>query len=379
LWAFVIRSKMKGLTDVLILGAGIVGCAIADELSRRGARVTVADPRGISKGASQASAGMLAPFTEGLHDPVLEALGAQSLELFDALIERLQADGHDLVYGRGGSIDVALDGATAAVLAARAGDLSKAGIAHRLLDAAEARHVEPSLAPDTTAALTIDAHGFVGVPQLAAALWGSAESRGGGLVAEAVRRIVPGHGTVRVELETTTRDALYVVLATGCWTGRIDLAGAPPLPVRPVRGQLLVLRWPDGDVPRRTLWGPRCYAVPWPDGTLLVGATVEEAGFDERATVAGVHDLLAAVSELIPRAWNASMSSVRVGLRPATTDDRPIIGASRRIEGLVYATGHYRNGVLLAPITARIVADIIEGKAVDGTLDACAPGRFGEY
>jgi glycine oxidase len=370
---------MKELTDVLILGAGIVGCAIADELSRRGARVTVADPRGISKGASQASAGMLAPFTEGLHDPVLEALGAQSLDLYDSLIERLQSDGHDLVYGRGGSIDVALDDATAAVLAARAGDLSKAGIAHRLLDPMEARHVEPSLAPDTAAALTIDAHGFVGVPQLAAALWGSAERRGGGLVAEAVRRIVPGHGTVRVELETTSRDAPYVVLATGCWTGRIDLAGAPPLPVRPVRGQLVVLRWPDGDVPRRTLWGPRCYAVPWPDGTLLVGATVEEAGFDERATVAGVHDLLAAVSELIPRAWNATMSNVRVGLRPATTDDRPIIGASKRIEGLVYATGHYRNGVLLAPITARLVADIIEGKAVDPTLDACAPGRFGEY
>src|SRR4029453_12768195 len=185
---------MKELTDVLILGAGIVGCAIADELSRRGARVTVADPRGISKGASQASAGMLAPFTEGLHDPVLKALGAQSLDLFDSLIERLQSDGHDLVYGRGGSIDVALDTATAAALAARAGDLSKAGIAHRLFGPNEARHVERSLAPDTAAALTIDAHGFVGVPQLAAALWGSAERRGAGLGVEAGRRVVPGHG-----------------------------------------------------------------------------------------------------------------------------------------------------------------------------------------
>ncbi len=370
---------MKSLTDVLILGGGVIGCAIADELSRRGARVTVADPRGIGNGASQASAGMLAPFTEGLHDAVLETLGTESLGMFDAVIERLRADGRELVYGRSGSIDVALDTASAAVLASRAEDLARVRIAHRLLAGDAARQLEPSLAPDTAAALIIDAHGFAGVPQLTAALWASAQSRGAASIAEAVRRIVPGHGTVRVDFETTTREAPYVVLATGCWTGRIDLAGAPPLPVRPVRGQLLWLQWPKDELPQRPVWGPRCYTVPWPDGTLLVGATVEEVGFDERTTVAGVHDLLEAVSELLPRAWTASLAAVRVGLRPATPDDRPIIGASKRIEGLVYATGHYRNGVLLAPITARSVADIIEGKAIDGALEACAPDRFGEY
>jgi glycine oxidase len=370
---------MKSLTDVLILGGGIVGCAIADELSRRGARVTLADPRGIGNGATQASAGMLAPFTEGVHDPVLQTLGTESLGLFDSFVGRVRADGHALVYGRSGSIDVALDPTAAAVLADRAVVLSRAGIAHRLLDAGTARHLEPSLAPDTVAALVIDAHGFAGVPQLAAALWASAERRGAASIAEGVHRIVPGHGTVRVELETSTRDAPHVVLATGCWTGRIDLAGAPPLPVRTVRGQLLALQWPNGDLLRRTVWGPRCYAVPWPDGTLLVGATMEEVGFDERTTVAGVHDLLTAVSEIMPRAWSASVSGVRVGLRPATPDDRPVIGASRRIEGLVYATGHYRNGVLLSPITARVVADIVEGKPVNGALEACAPSRFGEY
>ena len=370
---------MERLTDVLILGGGIVGCAAADELSRRGARVTLADPRGIGRGATQASAGMLAPFTEGLHDAVLQTLGTQSLELFDSLIERLRSDGHNLVYGRGGSIDVALDATAAAALAARARDLADAGIANRLLDGASAREIEPSLAPDTTAALIIEAHGFVGVPQLAAALWKSAEARGATVIAETARRIVPGHGTVRVELDTQVRDAPHVVLSTGCWSGRLDLAGAPPLPLRPVRGQLLALRWPEDGLPRRAVWGPRCYAVPWPDGTLLVGATVEEVGFDERSTVGGVHHLLTAVSQLIPRAWNAALSGVRVGLRPATPDDRPIIGASRRIEGLVYATGHYRNGVLLAPITAGIVADVVEGKPAPAAFDACAPSRFGEY
>lgn len=370
---------MVSLTDVLILGGGIVGCAVADELSRRGARVTLSDPRGIGNGATQASAGMLAPFTEGLHDTVLQTLGTESLAMFDSLIERLRGDGHDLVYGRQGSIDVALDRTAAAALTVRAADLASAGIVHRLLDGAAARELEPSLAPDTAAALIIEAHGFVGVPQLAAALWKSAESRGAVAISETARRIVPGHGTIRVDLDTHTRDSPHVVVSTGCWSGRLDLAGAPPLPLRPVRGQLLALRWPEADLPRRAVWGPRCYAVPWPDGTLLVGATVEEVGFDERSTVAGVHDLLTAVSELMPPAWNASLAGVRVGLRPATPDDRPIIGASQRIEGLIYATGHYRNGVLLAPITARIVADTIEGKPAPAAFDACAPARFGEY
>src|SRR5262245_57095333 len=119
---------MGRLTDVLVLGGGIVGCAIADEMSRRGAQVTLEDTRGISKGATQASAGMLAPFTEGLHDPVLNTLGVQSLALFNPLLDRLRAEGHDVVYGRAGSIDVALDATAAAALTARADDLSKAGI-----------------------------------------------------------------------------------------------------------------------------------------------------------------------------------------------------------------------------------------------------------
>jgi glycine oxidase len=117
--------------------------------------------------------------------------------------------------------------------------------------------------------------------------------------------------------------------------------------VRPVRGQLLHLRWPTASI-ARIVWGARCYAVPWPDGTVLVGATTEDVGFDERATVSGVRDLLDAAAELLPRAWQADFSGVRAGLRPASPDELPLIGPSARVPGLVYATGHYRNGVLLA-------------------------------
>lgn len=364
------------MSDVLVVGGGVVGCAVASELSDRGVSVTLADGRGIGQGASQASAGMLAPYKEGLHDPVLQGLGVRSLALHAALAQRLGPS--RVLFARQGSMDVAFDDPGAAQLSQFAEALHRDGIEHERLDAAGAMAAEPALTPGVTAALLVPAHAVVGVLELAQALWQAAATRGARHVAAGVQRIVPGHGTVRVETFDGVIDAPHVVLATGCWSGQIDLAGAPPLPVRPVRGQLLALQW-DGPPLTRTLWGPRCYLVPRADGTLLVGATTEEVGFDERATAAGVHGLLAAACELIPRAWGAGFRGVRVGLRPGTPDDRPIVGRSARIDGLVYATGHYRNGALLAPLTAALVADLIEGRDEDPMLKPLDPLRFGNY
>ncbi|MGH9311685.1 MAG: FAD-dependent oxidoreductase, partial [Vicinamibacterales bacterium] len=142
-----------------------------------------------------------------------------------------------------------------------------------------------------------------------------------------------------------------------------------------VRGQLLRLAWPRAPL-ARIVWGPRCYLVPRRDGTLLVGATVEEVGFDERATVAGVRDLMDAACEILPDAWRAGFKEARVGLRPATPDGLPVIGRSPGLDGVLYATGHYRNGVLLAPITAALVADLVLEGRTDPILDAFSPGRF---
>jgi glycine/D-amino acid oxidase-like deaminating enzyme len=126
------------------------------------------------------------------------------------------------------------------------------------------------------------------------------------------------------------------------------------------------LRWP-GEPLSTIIWGPECYIVPRTDGTLLAGATVEDVGFDERTTAAGVRDLLDAVCELLPEAWGASFLGARVGLRPATPDELPAIGPDPDVPGLVHASGHYRNGVLLAPITARVIA----GWILDGRRDPC--------
>jgi glycine oxidase len=218
----------------------------------------------------------------------------------------------------------------------------------------------------------------VDVPALVSALWRSAASRGARLLQARAHRIAPTASAVRVDTSEATLEASHVVLAAGCWAGQVDVDGVAPLPVQPVRGQLLVLR-ADTPVATHSLWGPGCYVVPWADGTVLVGATVEHVGFDERATSAGVSQLLHAATTLVPGLANAEFLEVRVGLRPGTPDDRPIVGESQRINGLIYAAGHFRNGALLAPLTADAVADLIAGTPLDSVWGPCDPQRFGTY
>jgi len=151
------------------------------------------------------------------------------------------------------------------------------------------------------------------------------------------------------------------------------------VPVRPVRGQLLHLGWKGAPL-RRVTWGDHCYLVPWDDGTVLLGATMEEVGFDERTTVEGISGLLKAACDLLPAASDAALLSARVGLRPGTPDALPIIGWSDALPNLMYATGHFRNGVLLSPLTAQLVADaMIDGAPGnnDPALAAIGPARFG--
>jgi thiazole synthase len=142
-----------------------------------------------------------------------------------------------------------------------------------------------------------------------------------------------------------------------------------------VRGQLLQLEWPDWPLPT-IIWGPDCYIVPRLDGSVLVGATVEEAGFDERTTEEGIRQLRNAAADLLPDTKDVRLIEARVGLRPATPDELPVIGPDPIVAGLFHASGHYRNGVLLAPITARLIADLIVEGRRDRALDSFRPERF---
>ena len=181
---------------------------------------------------------------------------------------------------------------------------------------------------------------------------------------------------VDVRVADRRDSADFVVVAAGSWSGRVRVRNLPALPVRPVRGQLLHLEWTAPRSLSRIIWGPRAYAVPWSDRSLLVGATVEDAGFDEHATAAGVHDLTSAVIELLPDAAFARFDAVRVGLRPALPDALPAIGPFQRAPRVVMATGHFRNGVLLAPVTAEIVGKYVVDDVKDTAFRVTTPDRF---
>jgi glycine oxidase len=374
--------------NVTIIGAGVVGCAIAHELASRGARVRVVDPRGTGRGASRASAGMLAPHIEG-HIPALHHLATRSLALYDGLIERLLATtDQPIEYDRSGTLQVARTADEASSLAGEAQRLSAAGIRHSLLSASETRGLESphrQLADDVTAGLFIPDHGYVVAAALVDALALAARRHGAEFCAERALAVHAGGNGARVATMDRTIDGDAVVIAAGSWTPEIAARGEwisdPPRPVgappvKPIRGQLLQLRT-SGRIASRIIWGSGCYLVPWRNGSVLVGATVEDVGYVESATASGVHDLLDAAVALIPALRSATFEEVRVGLRPMTADELPIIGASSTMRHVFYATGHYRNGVLLSPLTARLVADLLlEGRGAP-ELEVTQPARFG--
>jgi glycine oxidase len=301
--------------------------------------------------------------------------------MYDQFVERITRDtGTGVGYARTGSLQVATEDESVDELKHVAAALAAAGVKCQLLDAHQTRDAEPHLTPEVKAGLLIPEHGFVGAIELSGALAAGAVKRGARVIAPArVRRISPRDNGIDVELDGGDLiSAQQVVVAAGCWSGQIDIDGLPPLPVRPIRGQLLQLAW-TGDPLKRIAWGPDCYIVPSAPHTVLVGATVEDAGFNERTTVAGIRDLLEAASGLVPEMWQAGFTAARVGLRPATPDHMPVIGRSTKVPGVVFATGHFRNGILLAPFTAKAVADLVLENREDPLLAAASPRRFGEY
>jgi glycine oxidase len=368
------------VSHVIVVGAGVIGCACAHALAHAGARVSVFDARKVGRGASQASAGVLAPFIEGHESSALRDLGRRSLELYDTFVQDVMAaSGLTLQYTRSGTLEVALDRAQAIDAQRAVTALRGQGIDAQWFGVDDLRESEPLVAPTAAGATFIGTHGFVGVPDLTDALAASAMRAGATFALDArvvsIRRAADGRTIVETENGPSTADV--VVLAAGSWAGQIPIEGIEPVKIAPVRGQLLHLAWPTAQPLRHVVWGPSCYLVPWLNGRVLVGATVEDVGFEERATASGVRGLLDAACELVPQLETASFAEVRVGLRPASPDALPVVGRSAHLPGLIYATGHYRNGVLLAPLTAALVKGLVLGSHGDPALDIISPARFG--
>jgi glycine oxidase len=240
----------------------------------------------------------------------------------------------------------------------------------RWVEGAEAVRLEPALARPE-GALLLETQGYVRVGQLLAAL-GAAAQRHGATILEhrKVTGIAPRPEGVVVTAAGETHTCTTAIVAAGSWSAQV--AAGPG--ITPIRGQLLELRW-KGPPVTRVLWSDLCYVVPWEDGTVLVGATVESAGFDQRTTLSGVRGLADAACRLMPSAQDATFVQARAGLRPSTSDGVPLMGRSAQHPGIVYATGHYRNGVLLAPLTADLIADLVMDNREDPVLALTAPGR----
>jgi glycine oxidase len=350
---------------IVVAGAGIVGCSIAYELASRGARVHIVDPRRPGEGGTRASAGTLVPYIEG-HSPVMLTLGVRSLGMYDRFVERVVADSGCVVeYRRSGSLQVAQTREDALQLARLARTLAAESIEHQLLDENGLREVEGAI-DNVVAGLLIPEHGFVAAHALTRALHQAALKCGAVASDARVTNITASSDGVTVETSAGPIVADAAIVASGTWTEH----------VKPIRGQLVQLQ-PEERLLARVIWGPRCYLVPWADGSVLVGATVEDVGFNESSTTAGARQLAMAAADIIPALRGARIVDVRAGLRPWTVDELPAIGPSSTMPHVFYAAGHYRTGVLLAPLTASLVADLVLDGRAGRELATLRPSRLG--
>jgi glycine oxidase len=360
---------------VAIIGAGVVGLGIAWRLAARGVEVSVFDRGAAGQGATHAAAGMLAACAEAEPgEEALVALGRDSQARWPAFAEELQqASGIDVELRREGTLVIALTSDDQARLFHHLEFQKKLDLPLEWISAAETRRREPHLAGKLAGAVFSPQDHQVDNRKLATALGLAARAAGASInehtpvasISSQGRRV---DGVVLADGRKHAADT--VVLAAGAWSRGIassipDLPARSLPPVRPIKGQMLALRMdPAAPLINHVIWGPGIYLVPRRDGRLIAGATVEEKGFDTTITAGGLLTLLEAAWRAVPAIEELPIDEMWVGHRPGSRDDAPILGPGP-LDGLIYATGHHRNGILLAPVTADAIARLV----LDGTLD----------
>jgi len=407
------------LATVIVAGGGVIGLGIAWRAAQRGFRVTVADPSP-GQGASHAAAGMLTPVSEASYtEKELFTLGAASLERYPGFVAELTAaTGEPTGFRRSGTLQVGYDADDLAVIDELHALQESLGVPGCRLTARECRGLEPMLDPSVRGGLLAEADGSVDPRLLTRALLAAAARAGARLIRQPVAQVIrdaertfvagtptagsgpaarhaeaapPGAGRVPTDpvsggrvrgvrlADGTTITADWTVLAAGWNSAAIDGLPADCVPpVRPVKGQVIRLRAPDGFL-RRTVRGivrgSPVYLVPREDGELVVGATQEELGPDTRVTAGGLWELLRDARALVPGITELEFTEAVARLRPGTPDNAPVLGPCGA-PGLVLATGHFRNGVLLTPVTADVIADYLETGRLPGVAAHFTIGRF---
>jgi glycine oxidase len=352
--------------DAVVVGGGAIGLCCAWSIARRGGQVVVLDRAAPPAGATRVAAGMLAPVGElAFGEPQLLRMTLAAAARYPSFVAELEAaSGMDCGYSRQGALHVALDRDEAAELR-RIHELQRSlGLGAEWLPPRRCRELEPGLTPSFHGGVHAPGEGAIDPRSMTAALLealreAGVEVRSG---AEVCDGLLEGERLTGVRTEAGEElRAETVVLAAGAWSGASWLPKEAQPPVRPVKGQILELRAVDGEPPcDRIVASERVYLVPRADGRLVVGATVEERGFDTTVTAGGVHELLREAYRLLPDVAEMELVEAMAGLRPGTPDNLPIVGPGA-LDGLVLACGHHRNGILLAPITGDAIAKLLDG------------------
>jgi glycine oxidase len=353
--------------DVIVVGAGVIGLAIAFELATNGATVRIFDRSEPGGAASWAAAGMLAPYTEELRNEALLRLCAASLQAYPAFVAGIvAASGIDANLRLNGVVHAAFDAVQLDGMRRQARILEAERIRCEVLDREQLLGAEPWLGSSVVGGLAIFGEGCIDNRRLGRSLVAACEQRGVRVERSTFVRVeCDGRRALGIHTDRGFVGARAVVNACGAWAAA--LSGVPSQcvpPIAPVKGQMIALAAPSGLV-RHATWLPGAYLVPREDGRLLVGATVESVGFDERVTAEGTHELLHAALAAAPALAGFALTETWAGLRPGTPDGLPFLGPTP-IAGFLLATGHYRNGILLAPATARLIADAVERDDVAG-------------
>ena len=362
--------------DVAIAGGGLIGGSIALELSRAGMRVGLFDRQQPGQEASWASAGILSPAPENPESVALVPLGKASLSLYPAFIAQVEeVSGMSTGFRAKGTLEALFSHDTKAELSTIIALHHGLGLKAEPLRAEDARELEPALSEEVKAAVlrpdecSVDNRALTIAVLDAARRSGAEISSGNG--AKAISR--EGGRCRGLILQNEKVEAAWTIIAAGSFSAAIEGVAAYAL-VRPAKGQIVALRAEDLEI-ERVLWSEHIYLVPRNDGRILAGATVEYVGFDKRTTAGGIEKILSAAIELAPGLANARVEETWAGLRPDSPDHLPILGPTD-LEGLLMATGHFRSGILLTPITARLIREWITEQKVSLDWDRFSPLRF---
>jgi len=362
--------------ETIVIGAGVIGSAIALRLAQAGHRTLVLEKSIPGAEASSAAAGILGPQIEAHAADDLFRLGLESREAYPSLAEELrELAGVDVGFERCGLLSVAMEGEDPAPWEVRLAWQREAGLEVERLSGSEAHALEPELSERVALALHFPREGRVDPRALARALPVAAERAGAHFRAARVRGIAIERGrAVGVDVEGERIPSANVVVAAGAWTGLVEGLPLPAGTVEPLRGQMVELARPDLRL-RRIVFSSRGYVVPRAPGVVVAGSTMERAGFDKRVTAEGALRILGHAVETIPALQQAEPRALWAGLRPFPRDGLPLIGATE-VEGLYLCSGHHRNGILLTPVSAALVARaVLEGKE-PAELAPFSPRRF---